>query len=63
MIPLFAAIVLLTPVSVALVVPVAKFVIGIADTGGKLATGVVDTGSEFAAGVINTGGAPSLADI
>jgi hypothetical protein len=31
---------------------VAKFAVGVADTGGKFAAGVVDTGGNFAAGVV-----------
>ena len=34
----------------------AKFVAGVADTGGKFAAGVVVTGGKFAAGVVDTGG-------
>ncbi len=30
----------------------AKFAVGVADTGGKFAAGVVDTGGNFAAGVV-----------
>ncbi len=46
----------------------AKFALGVADTGGKFAGGVVDTGGNFAAGVVDTyivdtGGAPLFANI
>ncbi len=37
-------------------VPVAKFAIGVVDTGGKFATGVVDTSGKFSAGIVDTGG-------
>ncbi len=39
-------------------VPVAKFDVGVIDTGGTFATGVVDTSSKFAPGVVDIGGAP-----
>jgi hypothetical protein len=42
---------------------VAKFAVGVADTGGKFATGVADTDGNFASSVIDTGGAPLLANI
>jgi hypothetical protein len=45
-------------VSTTQVVLVAKFSIGVVETGGKYATGVVDTGGKFATGVVDTGGAP-----
>jgi hypothetical protein len=45
----------LTPVSTTLAKLVAKFAVGVVDTGGKFATGVVDTGSNFAVGVVYTG--------
>ena len=44
------------PVSTTLLKLVAKFAVGVVDTGGKFATGVVDTGGNFATGVIDTGG-------
>jgi hypothetical protein len=53
----------LTPVSTTPAVPLAKFAVGVVDTGGKFATVVVDTGGNFATGVVDTGGAPSLVNI
>ncbi len=41
----------------------AKFAVGVVDTGGNFAAGVVDTGGKFATGVVDTGGAPLLARI
>jgi hypothetical protein len=42
------------------VVPVTKFVAGVADTDGNFAAGVpvADTGGKFATGVVDTCGAP-----
>jgi hypothetical protein len=44
----------LTPVSTTLAKLVAKFAIGVVDTGGKFAIGVVDAGSNFSVGVVYT---------
>ncbi len=61
-------------VSTTLAKLVAKFAVGVADTGGKFAAGVVETGGNFSASVVDaggkfatsvvdTGGAPLLANI
>jgi len=41
----------------------AKFAVGVVDTGGNFVTGVNNNGGKFATGVIDTGGAPWLGNI
>ncbi len=53
----------LSMVSMTLTVLVAKFSVGVVDTGDKFATGVVDTGGKFDAGVADTGGKFTTRDI
>ncbi len=42
---------------------VAKFAVGVIDTGGKFSASVVDNGGKFATGVADTGGASWLANL
>jgi hypothetical protein len=42
---------------------VAKFAVGVVDTGGNFAISVVDTEGKFATGVVDTCSAPELANI
>jgi hypothetical protein len=53
----------LPPVTTTLAKLVAKFAVGVVDTGGKFAAGVADTGGNFAAGVVDTGGEHLLANM
>jgi hypothetical protein len=46
----------LPPVSTTLAKIVAKFAVGVVDTGGKFSASVVDNGGKFAPGVVDTAG-------